>query len=175
MPRPNPGRTLFAEQHLADRIAIEREARGLTYEQLAQRMADVGCPIQPSAIYKIEKAEPRRRITVDELLAFSQVFGATMASLVSDPARTLPDRIAEAHERLLLQEAAARTLHTLASQAEEALTRLAEEANALFAQLPAGTERPVIEAMIGTEEEIAERQRRLDAAAAPQRTKRGKR
>ena len=43
-------------------------------------MADAGCPIQPSAIYKIEKAG--RRITVDELLGFAAAFECSVVDLL---------------------------------------------------------------------------------------------
>jgi transcriptional regulator with XRE-family HTH domain len=85
MPRPNPPRALLAEPHLAARVAIEREQRGWSYEGLAKRMADVGCPIQSSAIYKIEKGAPKRRITVDELVGFSIAFELTVEELLIAP------------------------------------------------------------------------------------------
>lgn len=44
-------------------------------------MTDAGCPIQGSAIYKIEKADPPRRITVDELVAFATVFETSAVDL----------------------------------------------------------------------------------------------
>lgn len=82
MPRPNPPRLLRSETNLARRIAHERESRGMTNEGLAKRMTDVGCPIQGSAIYKIEKADPPRRITVDELVAFAVVFETSVEDLL---------------------------------------------------------------------------------------------
>jgi hypothetical protein len=48
-------------------------------------MTAAGCPIQPSAIYKIEKAEPPRRITVDELVALSTVFDLPIPELLLPP------------------------------------------------------------------------------------------
>jgi transcriptional regulator with XRE-family HTH domain len=89
MPRPNRPRELYAELHVASRVAIEREARGWSYEGLADRLGKVGCPIQPSAIYKIEKARPPRRITVTELVAFSKVFMLSVEELLVDPATRL--------------------------------------------------------------------------------------
>jgi transcriptional regulator with XRE-family HTH domain len=59
---------------------MEREARKMSYEGLASRMGEAGCPIQASAIYKIEKSG--RRITVDELLGFAAVFGLTVPDLL---------------------------------------------------------------------------------------------
>jgi transcriptional regulator with XRE-family HTH domain len=85
MPRPNQPRDVFAEEHLAHRIKLEREKRGWTYEGLAQRMTDVGCPINQSALYKVEQAQPRRRITVDELVALARVFDIPVQDLLTDP------------------------------------------------------------------------------------------
>lgn len=85
MPRPNQPRDVFAEDHLAQRIQLEREKRGWTYEGLAKRMTDVGCPINQSALYKVEQAKPRRRITVDELVALARVFDIPAGDLLTDP------------------------------------------------------------------------------------------
>jgi transcriptional regulator with XRE-family HTH domain len=82
MPRPNPPRSIAGEKALARRIAMERDNRGWTYDGLASRMTEAGCPIQPSAIYKIEKADPPRRITVDELLGFSAAFELAVPDLL---------------------------------------------------------------------------------------------
>jgi transcriptional regulator with XRE-family HTH domain len=83
MPRPNQPRSIASEESLARRIAYEREAAGMSYEGLASRMSRAGCPIQPSGLYKIEKAG--RRITVDELVALSQVFGVRVEELLLPP------------------------------------------------------------------------------------------
>jgi transcriptional regulator with XRE-family HTH domain len=74
MPRPNRGRSIASETNLAKRIAYERERRDLSYEGLAAQMTEHGCAIQGSAIYKIEKGDPPRRVTVDELVALARVF-----------------------------------------------------------------------------------------------------
>jgi transcriptional regulator with XRE-family HTH domain len=85
MPRPNKRREIFAEDHLAQRIAAERDARGWTNDGLAKRMTDAGCPMTGSAIFKIEKAQPRRRIVVDELVTFAKVFAVPMEELLLPP------------------------------------------------------------------------------------------
>jgi transcriptional regulator with XRE-family HTH domain len=85
MPRPNKRRVIFAEDHLAQRIAAERDAHGWTNDGLAKRMTDAGCPMTGSAIFKIEKAEPRRRIVVDELVAFAKVFAIPLDELLLAP------------------------------------------------------------------------------------------
>lgn len=86
MPRPNKPRAVFAESNVAKRVALERKRANLTYEQLAQRMKALGCPIQVSALHKIEKGNPPRRITVDEMVAFAQAFGLTLNEIAADPA-----------------------------------------------------------------------------------------
>ena len=85
MPRPNQPRRLASERALARRIAHERERNEMSYEGLALRMEKVGCPINASAIYKIEKSDPPRRITVDELVGFSLVFGIEINNLLMPP------------------------------------------------------------------------------------------
>lgn len=85
MPRPNQPRSIASEDALARRIGFEREARGWSPQGLASRMTEAGCAIQASAIYKIEKADPPRRITVDELVAFSQVFEIPVGQLLIPP------------------------------------------------------------------------------------------
>jgi hypothetical protein len=62
MPRPNAPREIRerGEANLARRLEYERTSRGLSYEALARAMADAGCPIQGSALYRIEKGDPPR-------------------------------------------------------------------------------------------------------------------
>lgn len=82
MPRPNPTRSIRSERNLAERIAIEREERGQGYEALAKLMTEQGCPIQGSAIHKIEKGNPPRKVSVDELVALSLVWGLQVDDLL---------------------------------------------------------------------------------------------
>lgn len=120
MPRQNTGRTLGVEDLVADRIAQYREQRGETYEGLAARMTAEGCAIHASALYKIEKGEPRRRITVDELVALAAVFGVSLDELT----KPLPTGgVAKALELAQAYRALERDLRTL--QAEE--KRLTDE------------------------------------------------
>lgn len=84
MPRSNSPRSVVGgERNLAVRIERERNRRGLTYDALAKLMTQAGCPIQGSALFKIEKSEPPRRITVDELVALAQVFQTTVEDLLT--------------------------------------------------------------------------------------------
>jgi transcriptional regulator with XRE-family HTH domain len=85
MPRPNRARSIASEDNLARRITYERERKGWSYAGLAQRMTEKGCAIDQSALYKIEKGNPRRRISVDELVALQEVFGIAMNALLAPP------------------------------------------------------------------------------------------
>lgn len=83
MPRPNPDRTIGQEAVLARRIAHERDRHGLSYDALAEKMSDAGCPIQGSAIYKIVNGDPPRRVTVDEAAALALVFDVGIEDLLT--------------------------------------------------------------------------------------------
>jgi transcriptional regulator with XRE-family HTH domain len=99
VPRVNRNRDLQSEDHLARRIAYERERAGWSYAGLAQRMTSVGCAIDASALYKIEKATPRRRITVAELIAFAAVFDVpSVSDLLLPPELWAKRQAAEAVE-----------------------------------------------------------------------------
>lgn len=93
MPRTNPPPRLTDEVDLARRIAYEREVRGWTYDGLAKRMTNLGCPIQASALYKIEKGEPRRRINVVEHVAFARVFESSLDDLLLPPEVVMDQRL----------------------------------------------------------------------------------
>jgi hypothetical protein len=73
------------EESLARRIAFERERRHWSPGGLARLMTKVGCPMNQSAIWKIEHGQPRRKITVDEALAFAKVFDTTLEELLNPP------------------------------------------------------------------------------------------
>ena len=119
MPRPNPLRTVFAEDHVAARITIERERRGWTLEGLAKRMTDAGCPLAASAIYKTEQGQPRRRIVTDELVTYSSVFGIPVDHLLLDPE-------IEAEQRLINK---LNSINTLAAAHAEAAVKLIDAAD----------------------------------------------
>jgi len=95
MPRPSRPHGTGAEANLARRIEYERERRGLSYEALAKALTVAGCKIQGSAIYKIEKADPPRRITVDELTALADVFEVSVTDLLKPIELIEEERAAE--------------------------------------------------------------------------------
>jgi transcriptional regulator with XRE-family HTH domain len=112
MSRLNPQRSIGGEHNLARRIEFERTERGWSYEALAKKMTDAGCSIQASAIYKIEKMDPPRRITVDELIALAQVFRTTVENLLT-PIDVLQKE--RAHQLLAELDEADMDLHLAAS------------------------------------------------------------
>jgi transcriptional regulator with XRE-family HTH domain len=69
---------------MARRIQVERETRGWSHTSLAARMTKAGCPMNQSAIWKIENGKPRRRITVDEAVGFGTVFKIPVKDLLVD-------------------------------------------------------------------------------------------
>jgi transcriptional regulator with XRE-family HTH domain len=87
VPRPNRPRSIQGEDNLARRITYERERpdRRWSYAGLAQRMTEAGCAIDQSALYKIEKGNPRRHVQVDELIALSKVFAVPIDELLEAP------------------------------------------------------------------------------------------
>lgn len=74
------------EEFLAHRIEELRTMEGWSFADLSQRMAEVGCPIERSSLQKIERGKPRRKITVNELVAFSLVFRVEIPALLVSPA-----------------------------------------------------------------------------------------
>lgn len=82
MPRPNAPRSIESESNLAERIAYERAKRGLSYEALAKQMTDAGCSIAGSALFRVEKGDPPRRITVDELVTLSALWEIPVSELL---------------------------------------------------------------------------------------------
>lgn len=65
---------------VAENVRRIRTARGLSTARLSGLLADVGRPIQPTGITKIEKQE--RKVDVDDLLALSVVLGVNPSALL---------------------------------------------------------------------------------------------
>jgi transcriptional regulator with XRE-family HTH domain len=76
---------LGTSRSLARRIAYERERLGLKQAGLARVMTNAGYKMTQSTISKFEQTDNPRRITVDELTAFSQVFGIRADQLLLPP------------------------------------------------------------------------------------------
>jgi hypothetical protein len=99
VPRPRPPRSLANERNVAARVAYERERLEMSYAGLATRMTDLGCTIDAAAIYKIEKNDPPRRITVDELVTFAEVFGVSVMDMLVPPADVVGTEVASLLDR----------------------------------------------------------------------------
>jgi transcriptional regulator with XRE-family HTH domain len=133
----------------------EREQRGMTYEGLAARMTAAGCSIQPSALYKIEKSNPPRRITVDELVALAAVFDLEIADLLT------PVEVAFHKELRAVAEAENAAFDALHSAAQEAL-RAREAHLALYRRAHEEEDEALLSAIQAWEAEFSSRMRPSD-------------
>jgi transcriptional regulator with XRE-family HTH domain len=84
---PNSGRELLAEDEAkspseaaAEELRRVRMRKGWNQQQLADRLEELGTPIDQATISKIEKN--RRRMTLDEVFAFAYALGVSPAALV---------------------------------------------------------------------------------------------
>lgn len=89
---------LGEERNVAQHLRRERERRGWSYEAMAQELREAGCPLPASAIFKIEKGDPPRRITLTEFLAIARVLEIETDRLLRPPggadAREIEDLLA---------------------------------------------------------------------------------
>jgi transcriptional regulator with XRE-family HTH domain len=67
-------------ERVARNLAELREARGLTLRDLHVRLRDVGRPILPSGLHKIERGD--RRVDVDDLVALAVALDVTPTRLL---------------------------------------------------------------------------------------------
>ncbi|MEU7168791.1 helix-turn-helix transcriptional regulator [Streptomyces morookaense] len=91
---------LYSEGNIAARVALEREVRGWSTTELAERVTKAGVKLNQTAVWRIENGTPRRRINVDEALAFARVFELPLEELMSPPLEGL-----DVNGRRLVQEA----------------------------------------------------------------------
>ncbi|WEB40449.1 helix-turn-helix domain-containing protein [Streptomyces yunnanensis] len=91
---------LYSEGNIAARVALEREVRGWSTTELADRVSRAGVKMNQTAIWRMENGSPRRRINVDEALAFSRVFELPLEELMSPPLEGI-----DLEGRRLVQEA----------------------------------------------------------------------
>lgn len=90
MPPKKPPRQVNHERHLAARIRELRIEKDWTLDRVAEKMTAAGCPIDRSAIYRIEKSN--RQISFDEAVTFATVFAEALPSMM------LPPEIARSRE-----------------------------------------------------------------------------
>lgn len=89
---------LGGNDDVADRIRRERERRGWTYRELADRMSAEGCTVAASTLHRMENgsgpSKARPKIGVEELVAACRVFGLTPEELLM-PAELFGQRRAQ--------------------------------------------------------------------------------
>ncbi|MFJ8308764.1 MULTISPECIES: helix-turn-helix transcriptional regulator [unclassified Streptomyces] len=91
---------LYSEGNVAARVALEREVRGWSTTELAERVTKAGVKLNQTAVWRIENGNPRRRINLDEALGFARVFELPLEELMSPPLEGL-----DVDGRRLVQEA----------------------------------------------------------------------
>ncbi|MFF4847962.1 helix-turn-helix domain-containing protein [Streptomyces sp. NPDC001194] len=91
---PQPG---DGEDNVAAHVRFERGLRGWSTAELARYVTEAGCPISQSAVWRIESGEPRRKITVDELIAFAKVFGKGVHDLLRPPTTEYPEALVSSY------------------------------------------------------------------------------
>ncbi len=132
---------------MARRIAFERKQRDWTTEALAKRMTDAGCPINQSAIWKIENGEPRRRISFDEAAGFAKVFEMPLEELAVAPEIAANDTV-----RALVQEH--QRLSAEMVRQDIAMGRIADQVRAILAEFP-DSER-VLEELLPADDQLVD-------------------
>ena len=104
------------DQNIAANLRTYREARNISQDELAQRMADRGFGFSQATIWKIERGQ--RPVRASELIAFADALGIiSVTSLTSEPGEArhrvqLDQANRKAHDAYgALKEAAAAYLH----------------------------------------------------------------
>ena len=77
---PTPPR-VDLERAVGLRVRALREARGLSQQQLGQKLAALGYPMEQPTVYKLEKGT--RPIRVNEIEAVATIFGVDIAELLT--------------------------------------------------------------------------------------------
>lgn len=76
---------LSPERAAAQQLRKLREQRGFSYEEMAARMRAHGSRVTGPGLYKTEKGEPPRKLTIDDLVAASQVLGVSTDRILAPP------------------------------------------------------------------------------------------
>lgn len=75
-------------RHAAAQIARQRNAQGLSYVALSNRLEDLGWPLPVLALRRIEAGA--RRVTVDDLFALAVALGVSPVELVTGESENTP-------------------------------------------------------------------------------------
>ncbi|MFI1382955.1 multiprotein-bridging factor 1 family protein [Embleya sp. NPDC020886] len=118
---PGGPQSMWSEDNVAERVRLEREARKWSTATLAERMSDAGFPINQSAIWRIESAEPRRRINLDEAIGFAQVFGIDLDNLLGPPQLAMHERAVQLIDDVRTSYRAIRAANDQLAAAQQAL------------------------------------------------------
>lgn len=140
---------LANEDVLARRIAFERKSRNWSPGGLANLMTKAGAPMNQSAIWKIENGKPRRRITVDEAIAFAKVFDVPLDELLTPFGRPADKRAFAMNTVLLTKAREYLELEDIADHASEAAWSAVDDLLRCLREAAAGTEDEVLRRLRG--------------------------
>ena len=105
-----PGRP--EQDYLRQRLRYEREKRGWSRAQLSKVLQNFRCDLSEQVLHNMEEpspGRPPRRVTVDELAAFAELYELTLEDLLKPPHIAMADEVASlleslgAHQRALLR------------------------------------------------------------------------
>jgi transcriptional regulator with XRE-family HTH domain len=106
------------------RVKAERDRRGWTQTQLAEKLSANGIRVQWSAIAKLESGA--RRVRLDEAAAIADTFGTSLETLMGRRPRPVADLRYQIDTLLDAVRAAAWHVPLLAATARERATELAD-------------------------------------------------
>lgn len=172
MPSQRRSRRRFDEFFVAVHLERTMRERGMTYQELSDAMAEAGAPLSKSAIHRILKRSPPRRIYVDELAALSEILGIPLVRLV----RPTEAQLASDVEKLIqILDRQVKAYKAEAAKATETIGRIAlllvdgGELTARLVEAAARHESAII-SLIDTAVEAEERLR-ARATTAPSRAR----
>lgn len=84
-PHPQRRKTGVTERNVARRVAYERALRGWSYDLLSKKLHEAGAHLAVSSLNRLERDDPPRRVNLDELFAFMEVFGLTLEEITAPP------------------------------------------------------------------------------------------
>lgn len=82
MPRRGQLSHRAEELYAIHRLEWEMKQRSLSYAQVADLLTEAGHPTQPTAIHRLLRGEPRRRLTLNEAAAIADIFDISLSELL---------------------------------------------------------------------------------------------
>jgi transcriptional regulator with XRE-family HTH domain len=120
----NSGSKRTASERLAANVVHLRQIAGITQGELAERLTQIGHPMQFNTVSKIERAA--RPVTIEDLEALSRVLGVRAVDLLLPPLLDQEQRFALARKDVFEAESEVRLAFDSWVRAVDELVRCAE-------------------------------------------------